>query len=65
MSEICEVKEFCVNKGCESTDNKYINIYNCSCRECMKRSLEDLKNGTRCEWSGDAYNTDRDCLMLK
>ena len=56
----CEVREFCKIKQCEDSNNRWINPSNCTCRGCLGRS-ED-KN---CEWSGEAYNTDGECLMSK
>ena len=64
---MCEVRRWCKLKQCEDPNNRWINESNCSCLQCIKYSIEldvDQKS-EMCEWSGEAYNTDGDCLMEK
>ena len=58
--EICEARKFCKLKNCEDLQNRWINISNCTCRGCLLRSEDKV-----CEFSGEAYNTDNECLMDK
>jgi hypothetical protein len=71
MIEVCEVRDKCKLKCCEDPENRWITLSNCSCRECLVRSMICtcegcvVKEENGCEFSGDAYNTDGDCLMMK
>jgi len=56
----CESREFCTLRSCEDPENRWLNESNCTCRGCLTKS-EDKK----CELSGEAYNTDGDCLASK
>ncbi len=61
MEKICEVEEFCILKYYKEKNTKmYISPSNCTCRQCLINST--IK---KCDLSGEAYNTDGDCLMEK
>ena len=70
---LCPVREHCNLKACEGPDGRYINQSNCTCLGCIQRgikaeadehglTLTPEKSRELCEWSGDMYNTDGDCL---
>jgi len=63
----CEkrIKGFCKTpeKPVAISDEPYCMTHKCSCRDCVWTD-EDGKVYP-CEWVGDGYNTDGDCLALK
>jgi len=61
MKSNCSSRKWCRFRQCEDPEySHYINEENCTCKECLQRS--ENKN---CEYSGDAYNTDFECIMEK
>jgi hypothetical protein len=58
VPDICEVEQYCTYKDCkESSYFHYVTYSNCSCRKCIPTLVD--KN---CGYSGEAYNTDSNCL---
>lgn len=56
---VCEVKQYCKYKNCEEPDTQlqYVTYSNCSCRNCTTLLTDKV-----CDFSGESYNTDTDCL---
>jgi hypothetical protein len=56
---ICDVEELCTYKNCKEPHPylSYVTYSNCSCRRCIPTLLDK-----KCGFSGEAYNTDSDCL---
>lgn len=63
----CSVRKHCCLYQCDDPKNQWISEGNCSCKGCIERYIAENpgKDVPVCEWSGEAYNTDGDCLMEK
>lgn len=61
----CPVLQYCSVRGCLDPNNPGMNQENCSCRACILRSIEHAQRGAVCEYSGEWYNIDGDCLAEK
>jgi hypothetical protein len=57
--KICEVEQYCKYRNCKEPDTQlqYITYSNCSCRRC-----HTFLTDKACDFSGESYNTDSDCL---
>jgi hypothetical protein len=64
----CEkfIKGFCKVPKTGTNEHENCEIMNCSCKGCVW-DYERITSKTLdpCEWIGDPYNTDHDCLAEK
>ncbi len=57
---ICTVEKDCIGRACKDENSPYNNMNNCTCRTCLEGSKDPI-----CKGSGDAYNTEGDCIIEK
>ncbi len=64
---MCPVQKYCNLKFCLDPSNHWISEFNCTCKGCIERFISENpdKQVPNCEFSGDGYNSDGDCIMEK